>query len=484
MKKIKIQSILYLYIILCPILDCASFIFRNSLNTSISPSTIIRPIFVLITCLYIFITDKKQRKIFILAGFTYGIYALVHLYIFTLVKNNSSYSGIIHELQYLVNYTFMVLNLYVYIYVFIKSEDTKKLIKCILTSVSIYILSIYLSILTGTSSHTYMLEQMGYKGWFESGNSLSAILILSMFILVNIFSKKTISKKTKIWTGIIITLIGIFLMSLIGTRVGLFGFILVIGIFIVAQLINNIIHRKKVKQTIIISGILLFIAITGIIMTFKVFGSNTLDRREKVEEMANILIDEETNEQIHITGDMHRIKKQMKDSTIEQGFMSKEQQQTVLKLDEIATKYNLSVEQMRILQLIYNIELANNQSSLIYRLFGNGYVCQYREMILEMELLAIPINFGIYGFILYLIPFIAVYCYSLCKGLTNIKKIDVEYMMLISGGGLAFTLSLLSGYIFFNASTTMIIILINLLLLIKVKEISKLPKLLEEKNKI
>ena len=57
-------------------------------------------------------------------------------------------------------------------------------------------------------------------------------------------------------------------------------------------------------------------------------------------------------------------------------------------------------------------------------------------------------------------------------------------MMLISGGGLAFTLSLLSGYIFFNASTTMIIILINLLLLIKVKEISKLPKLLEEKNKI
>ena len=101
-----------------------------------------------------------------------------------------------------------------------------------------------------------------------------------------------------------------------------------------------------------------------------------------------------------------------------------------------------------------------------------------------MELLAIPINFGIYGFILYLIPFIAVYCYSLYKGLTNIKKIDVEYMMLIFGGGLAFVLSLLSGYIFFNASTTMIIILINLLLLIKVKEISKLPKMLEEKNKI
>ena len=149
MKNKIIQSILYLYIILCPILDCTSFIFRNALNTSISPSTIIRPLFVIITCLYIFVKDKKQRKIFILAGITYGIYALAHLYIFTIVKNNSSYSGIMHELQYLVNYTFMVLNLYVYIYTFAKSENSDKLYKCVLLSISIYTISLYVSIITG-----------------------------------------------------------------------------------------------------------------------------------------------------------------------------------------------------------------------------------------------------------------------------------------------------------------------------------------------
>ena len=125
---------------------------------------------------------------------------------------------------------------------------------------------------------------------------------------------------------------------------------------------------------------------------------------------------------------------------------------------------------MRTLQLIYNIELANNQSNLLYRLFGNGYVSQYREMVLEMEFMAILINFGLCGFILYLMPFIAVYGYSLYKGITHIKKVDVEYIMLASGVGLALALSLLSGYIFFNASTTMIIILINLLLFNKVKE--------------
>lgn len=472
MKKIKIQSLLYLYIIICPILDCTSFIFRNALNTNISPSTIIRPLFVIITCLYIFITDKKQRKIFILAGITYGIYALAHLYIFTTVKNNSSYSGITHELQYLVNYTFMVLNLYVYIYTFAKSENSDKLYKCVLLSISIYTISLYISMITGTLSNTYMLEGMGYKGWFESGNSLSAILVLSMFILLNIFSKNTISTKIKICTGLVIVAVGVYSILLIGTRVGLYGFILAIGIFGIVQLIFRVINKNNVKQTLIISAILFTIVVIGLVSILTIFGSNTLRRRKKVEEMANEVVDE-ANEKVHITGDMFEIKNKIENGTLEEGYMSEEQQQAVLSLNEIATKYDLSVKQMRSLQLIYNVELAKNQSNLIYKLFGNGYVAQYREMVLEMELLAILINFGIYGFILYLIPFIAVYGYSLYNGIKNIKKIDAEYMMLIAGGGFAFALSLLSGYIFFSASTTMIIISINLLLLHKVKEMRK-----------
>lgn len=470
MKNKKIESLLYLYIIICPILDCVSFIFRNALNTSISPSTIIRPIFVIIACLYIFITDKKQRKIFVLAGITYGLYALAHLYIFTTVKNNSSYSGIVHELQYLANYTFMVLNLYVYIYTFSQKRDTDKLYKCVLLSISIYVISLYISMITGTLSNTYMLEGMGYKGWFESGNSLSAILVLSMFILLNIFGKNTISPKIKMCTGLVIIAVGVYSILLIGTRVGLYGFILAIGIFGIVQLICNLTHKKNVKQTLIISAILFAIAVIGIVLILTIFGSSTLERRKKVEEMANEVVDEATNEKVHITGDMFEIKNKIENGTLEEGYMSKEQQQAVITLNEVATKYDLSVKQMRTLQLIYNIELANNQSNLIYRLFGNGYVSQYREMVLEMELAAILINFGIYGFILYLIPFIVVYSYSLYNGIKNIKKIDAEYIMLIAGGGFAFALSLLSGYIFFNASTTMIIILINILLLSKARE--------------
>jgi len=473
MKKIKkstIESILYLYIIICPILDYISFIFRNTLVTSISPSTIIRPIFILAVSLYIFITDKKQRIILVIAGFVYGLYSAVHLHIFTLVKNGSSYSGVTHELQYLVHYTFMALTLYSYIYIFGKSKNTDKLKNSILISMSIYILSIFVTIITKTSSFTYPLEGIGYKGWFESGNSLSAIFVLGMFILINMLANKKQEKKIRIYIAVIIVLVGIYLTTFIGTKVGLFGFAIVIAMFGIAHIIYNIINKKRVRETLIISGIISVLAIATYLIVFNVSTSETAERIKKLQEMSNELVDEETNEKVHITGDLYKIKEEIENGTLEQSYMNEAQQQAVITLNQIATEKNLSVKQMRSLQLIYNIELANNQSSLLYRLFGNGYMCQYREMILENEIMAILINFGLFGFILYLMPFIMVYGYAIFKGIRYIKKVDVEYIMLIAGGGMAFALSLLSGYIFFSVSTTMIIVLINVLLYMKTKE--------------
>ena len=191
-EKITIENILCLLIIICPILDMASFIFRNVYNTSISPSTFLRPIIPICAIMYIFIKKPIKLKLLI-AATIYGIYAIIHLMLFSLVKTGSSYSGLIHELQYLVNYSFMILNLFIYMYIF-KNENCKKLKKSVIIAITIYITSIFISILTKTSSSTY-IEKMGYKGWFESGNSISSILILSMFIILNLVK----DKKYKYW---------------------------------------------------------------------------------------------------------------------------------------------------------------------------------------------------------------------------------------------------------------------------------------------
>ena len=152
-KNITKEDVLCLFIIISPILDMLSFIFRHSFDTSFSPSTFIRPIIPIIMVMIIFFKNKFKLKLFI-GALIYGIYALIHILIFNNIKTESSYGGVINELQYIVNYSFMILNLFIYAYVFYK-KDNDKLKKSVLISLSIYIISIFIAILTNTSSTTY-----------------------------------------------------------------------------------------------------------------------------------------------------------------------------------------------------------------------------------------------------------------------------------------------------------------------------------------
>ena len=241
--KINTENILCAFIILCPILDIASFLWRNCFNTSISPSTIIRPIIPICIAIYLFFKEgKKFKKWVIIGAIIYLIYGIIHLVIFQNFHTLSSYSNVVHEAQYIANYTFMILALGIFLYVF-KDKDVKNLNKSIIISAGIYIISIFIAILTKTSSSTY-IEGIGYKGWFESGNSISTILILSMFIcLMNLKDKRL----RKIIIPIII-LVGIYLTTLIGTRVGLYGFILVLVIYAFVEILYNILHKQKFNK--------------------------------------------------------------------------------------------------------------------------------------------------------------------------------------------------------------------------------------------
>lgn len=61
-EKINMQNILCFFIVLCPILDMASFLFRNTFHTNISPSTFIRPVISIVVAIIIFIKGKEKRK--------------------------------------------------------------------------------------------------------------------------------------------------------------------------------------------------------------------------------------------------------------------------------------------------------------------------------------------------------------------------------------------------------------------------------------
>ena len=467
-KLIKKEKLLSMLIILCPILDMLSFIFRNTFETKISPSTFLRPIISIIVIIYIIITDKNRLKIIGVGG-AYGIYALIHIIIFNKIHTGSSYGNLIHEAQYLVNYSFMILNLFLFIYTF-KKENIKSLQKSLFIAITIYTISIFIAIITGTSSYTYPGEQMGAKGWFESGNSLSAILVLSMFVLLPLI-KELNSKKQKAIYILVIALVGIFLMTQIGTRVGLFGFILVLGLYIFLEILFTLIKNKKINKKIIYSGIGV---LTAIVLVICIFGSNTFTRRKHMEEESKNSYDENKQEVAHLKGDVLNIHKSIMENTLEEGYLSKAEEKSFLELYDIANKYELKSNDQRTQQIIYNLLLVKNQHNFGLILFGNGYLNNFRELVLEMELMSFLLNFGIIGFTFYIIPFLSILIYSLVQIIKNFKNLDCQCTMLFLGSGFAYVLSLLSGYVFFNSSSMIIVIILHVALINKLQEIRKL----------
>ena len=312
-KRFSIENILCLFIVLCPVLDMVSFLYRNIFNINFSPSTFVRPIISIVVIIYLFFTKNKKFKLYSFLTFLlYAVYGGIHLYLFQKVKTGSSYSNIVHEAQYIINYSFMILNLFIYIDVF-KEKNTDKLKKSVLYAVSIYIISIFISIFTNTSSNTYLEEKMGYKGWFESGNSIGAILILSIFIYIGYIKDK---KYRKIAVPLLI-LNGIFLTFLIGTRVGLFGFILVLSLYIIVEILYGLLKNKKVNKKLVIIASISIVAIALLVV---IFGSTTLERRKHLKQIEDNIVDASLEQNSHITGDLLDIKNKIDNNQLENPF--------------------------------------------------------------------------------------------------------------------------------------------------------------------
>ena len=481
-KKVKniltVENLLMLLIIICPILDMSSFLFRKAFNTSVSISTVLRPIIPIIAALYIFIKEKQKKPAIIISA-VYGIYAICHLYVFFRIHEGCAYGNLVRELQYLINYTFMIMNLVIFWHFFAsknrekevtdeeKGKTVLKLKKCVLLALTIYIVAMYISILTGTASYTYPETMVGYKGWFESGNSIGTIMLLSLFITVPLMSKKYDSK-IRIWSLMVTILVGTYLATLLGTRTGLFGFILVIGAYLFFDIVEHICKNNKINKKVIVVGTIAVIAVAIIVA---IFGSKTLQRRKELKKNEDLIYDPLTNQTAHVTGDIMQLVLDIQEGKIPEDYMSKDMQEAYLNLYKIANKKQISNTNMRMLQLVYQTELIKLQDSIPVLLFGNGYMNHFREMIFEMEVPAFLCNFGIVGFFLYFVPFLLIALYSIYVIIKNIKKSNVEGMMISAGLCFAIAISFVAGYTFFNSSSMMITIVLTVLNVNHIKDI-------------
>ena len=464
-KIITLENMLCLLVVLGPIFDIASFLFRNYFETTFSVSTFIRPIIPVLVSICIFIKAKKKQKLQMLGiAVVFAIYSVIHLYLTKTQVSGMSYGSVKEELQYIFNFTFLSIYLYIFYYVF-KDKNTERLKKSISIMLGIYIASIYLSIITGTSSQTYVESNTGFKGWIESANSLSAILVLSMFVVLQGIKDKNI--KWRIYNIIVSLLTGIYLAFLIGTRTGLLGFFIAVAIFVLAEMLFS--KNKK----IIIAGITIFVL--GLVVV-GVFGSSTLIRRADLKHESETLIDETTGEKAYMTLSTLKIKNDIVNNRVEEGYLTEAQSKSMLDLYEYTKTHDISGTDRRKQQFMYNIFLIKNQKSIPLILFGNGWATNFYELLMENELPMILFNFGIIGFGLYLLPFIIALCYSFIKAIKNRKSLDSEYVMLLSGLGLTIVLAIAQGYVFFATSSMSVIVAITVMLLNKAKSFEKTEK--------
>ena len=200
-KSFYAENLICLFIILNPILDIISFLVRNhfsdSPETTRSISALIRPIIPIILSIYVFIkaSNESKRKLLLLV-FIYLLYAVEHMLICLDSFKAWSYGTPMREVSFLINYTFFILTIIVFksiigydskLRIAKHSKDviSKKVSNSVVIALAIYIVSIFISIITKTSSYTYPEVDIGYKGWIESGNSLSIFLIVAFGFLLS-----------------------------------------------------------------------------------------------------------------------------------------------------------------------------------------------------------------------------------------------------------------------------------------------------------
>ena len=522
-NKFYIENLICLFIILNPILDIISFLVRNKFydnpGTTNSITALLRPIIPVILSIFIFIKSSgEQKRRLLLLVFIYVLYAVEHMLLCMDNFREWSYGTPKQEFSFVLNYTFFIVTLIVIKNIIGKDSKLKinrpktnitygKVYNSIIIALAIYIVSIFISIFTKTSSYTYPEVNIGYKGWIESGNCLSIFLILAFGILLSQINIPKDKKEILPLVGYVLLAIvtSIYMVFLMGTRVGLYGTFIVL---IVWTLLKLIIDKKFI---LFISGLLVIILLG--LGVFK-FGSATLNRRTQLDQANqniieahaveideqepkkeekkepkkvaedNIDIKESKNEEgkNHVTKDIGEVHEKIQNGTISNNYMTIPQKESIEKLYEEAKQKQVDSNDNRSQQLIYHVNLVKQERDIYKIFFGNGFQTPPGELILEKEFFALLFNFGICGFILYFGPIIAILLWSIIKVIvfiiknrkTNlfkvIRNISTKTFMQMFLMVLVVALSIVIGYILFNVSNSTLIATIIILLYNRIKE--------------
>ena len=408
--KKNLNKIISIFILISPILDLLVSISINVLHHNLNIGIIARMLFLLFVY-YVSVIIYQKRK-----NLIYIFLCIIYLVIYLIIGYKAAVMSNIHGFMRTFYFPILLLGMY-------SIKDNIKIEKKILVRTCLlYILLIFIPVITKTGFNSYSVAKLGSTGWFNSTNEISGIISI---ILPLLFIE--LSKKEKIIFKVIISIIFLYVISEMGTKTPILSLLIVL----LGTFIYTIIKTLKDKKYKLLSGIL----IITVLLT-----------------VGTVVIIPKTNF--------------YKNIMIHAKYLKLDSPKDIFTNDYVFDHFIFSQR----ISFLENTDNRYDKVKISKKLFGMGYISKkktnYKEI--EMDYYDVWYNHGIIGFIL----FFSIYLYILFKVFRSLpKKIDYEKYMMYISLFLILILSLFSGHIITTPSVSLfvVLVLINLINIKKAK---------------
>lgn len=403
MKKV---NYLYILLMILPIIDLLTSLTSRFFPNLISIGSIIKGCILVIGCFYVlFKSTSKYKKISIVYLCMLFIYFLFY-FLFKSDLLNKEY--FFYELNYLIKLSFLSTLFFIFLNVFADyGFDEDKFNKIMLINLIIYMLFIIIPTIFNINFSTYSrASYAGSIGWFYSANEISSILLL-LYPFIYLF----LDKNKIILT--ILFILSLYMISFIGTKVTLFGLIIISVILTFIVLFKA---KKNINK--------IFVIILTII-TIGFMGNNytTLNIKTSIE-----------NENI----DMKELQEEL-DKIYEDNNDDENSGNDNNKFNEWK-KFGLSLLSDRDIYVLNTYKIYHKSYNKSYLLLGMGFSNTKRinnhrvAKMIEIDFLDIYFHLGILALLIILLPFI----YTIIKIFKirkfNYKIIFYSLIILLLGG--------------------------------------------------
>lgn len=267
MKNISLRNWIIFFIISCPFIDIANGILKFSFSyNGTSPGQILRSLFFIINVLILIKIDFNRFKKLFIIMFIMGISIVMNIFNGQLAAFRDIFNEVLFDVKFL--YVISILLLLISA-VKLKKISVEDIESAAANSIFIIALSLILTSLLNIGFSSY--GQAGNRGFFTEINALTAALLIGLGIQFNIYIRNMKSIFNFIKLAVIFAgLIGI------GTKSSLvFALVLVMYNFL------KIIISSKNKIVWIISGILMVLMGSALIIYFKYGNGNDILLRLK-----------------------------------------------------------------------------------------------------------------------------------------------------------------------------------------------------------